>query len=137
MLEHEKWLRIAQEDLLAAKELIKVELFSTVTYHCQQSAEKALKGYLAFKNHEVLKSHDLNKLVGSCKKFDVLFDQLYDAANNLNPYLTRFRYPTEFDIPDFAESKQAIAYAQTVMKFVFKKISEKPTGQTDIFLEND
>lgn len=133
MFEHEKWLQIAKEDLMAAKTLLKSELFSAVTYHCQQSAEKALKGYLAFKKHEILKSHDLNKLVGLCKKFDITFDQIYDSADLLNPYATRFRYPTEFDIPDLADSEFAIKQTQTILKFVLKKITEPETGQKDIF----
>ena len=45
---HEEWLRIAKEDLLAAKALVKIELFSAVVYHCQQSSEKLLKAYLVF-----------------------------------------------------------------------------------------
>jgi len=32
MQEHDKWLKIAEEDLKAAKGLLKLELFSTATY---------------------------------------------------------------------------------------------------------
>ncbi len=39
MLEHERWLAIAREDLKAAQSLAKDGLFSTATYHCQQAAE--------------------------------------------------------------------------------------------------
>ncbi|QQR49306.1 HEPN domain-containing protein [bacterium] len=132
MHEHEEWCRIAREDLSAAQVLIKVELFSAVTYHCQQSAEKALKGYLSFKKYEILKSHDLSKLVELCKKIDLEFDKLYDSADYLNPYATRFRYPTEFDIPDLSDSKQAIKNAESIMRFVLKKIAEPATGQQSI-----
>jgi HEPN domain-containing protein len=122
MLELERWLQIAKEDLIVAKTLLKAELFSAVTYHCQQSAEKVLKAYLAFKKHEILKSHDLNKLVGLCRKFDVAFDQLYDSADNLNPYATRFRYPTEFEVPDLEDAELTIKHAQAIMRFVLNWI---------------
>ena len=56
MQEHEKWLKIAQEDLLAAKGLLTLELFSSVTYHCQQAAEKSLKAYHVFKKHVAFKT---------------------------------------------------------------------------------
>lgn len=133
MHEHEHWLRIAKEDLLAAKALMKVELFSAVTYHCQQSAEKALKSYLAFKKQSIVKSHDLTKLVGLCKTFNGEFDKLYDAADSLNPYATRFRYPTEFEIPSFDDAEQAIKCAQSIMRFVLKALTESDTGQSNIF----
>jgi HEPN domain-containing protein len=111
MHEHEKWIRIAKEDLIAAKTLLEPELFSSVAYHCQQAAEKALKGYIAFKGHEILKSHDLIKLVDLCKKFDVDFDQIYGAAGYLTPHATKFRYPTESEIPDRADAEAALKYA--------------------------
>ncbi|KKQ49174.1 MAG: HEPN domain protein [candidate division TM6 bacterium GW2011_GWF2_38_10] len=133
MQEHEDWLRIAREDLSVARALVKGEFFSAVTYHCQQSAEKALKGYLSFKKHEILKSHDLSKLIDLCKKNDRGFDKLYDAADCLNPYATRFRYPTEFGIPDLADSEQAIKNAESILRFVLKKITETTTGQQNMF----
>ena len=53
MQDHEPWLRIAQEDLKVAKISLPEELFSPVTYHCQQAAEKSLKGYLAYKKQPI------------------------------------------------------------------------------------
>jgi HEPN domain-containing protein len=133
MQEHEKWLAIAEEDLRAAKGLLKLELFSPATYHCHQSAEKALKGYLSFIKHDVIKTHDLMKLVGLCIKHDSKFEKLYDLVEKLNPFATRFRYPTEFDIPDFADTELAIKQAKMILKFVIKKIVEPETGQIKIF----
>ena len=133
MQEHEKWLKIADEDLRSAKVLLKIEIFSTATYHCHQAAEKALKGYLAFKMQEILKTHDLIKLVGLCSKLDTKFEKLYDTVEELNPFATKFRYPTEFDIPDFADTEAAIKQTQKIMNFVIKKIAEPETGQIKIF----
>jgi HEPN domain-containing protein len=133
MQEHEKWLRIAREDLLAAKGLLKLELFSAVAYHCQQSAEKSLKAYLVFKKYPVIKTHDLIKLLELCMTFDLDFRNKFDAADYINPFSSKFRYPTEFDIPDFAEAQFAIKHAQSIMTFVVKKIVEPETGQTSIF----
>jgi HEPN domain-containing protein len=135
MQEHDEWLRIAKEDLLMAKLALPNELFSSLAYHCQQCAEKALKGYLAFKGHEVIKTHDLVKLIVLCSKFDKAFEKNYDLAEQLNPFSTRFRYPTEFDIPDLADSKLAVKHAQSILNFVLKKISEPLTGQKNIFNE--
>lgn len=35
----------------------------TAIYHCEQAAEKALKGFLAFHDHELERTHDLKRLV--------------------------------------------------------------------------
>jgi HEPN domain-containing protein len=133
MQEHESWLRIAKEDLLMAKLALPNELFSSLAYHCQQCAEKALKGYLAFKKQELIKSHDLVKLVVLCSKFDKTFEKNYVFAEQLNPFSTRFRYPSEFEVPDLADAKLAIKHAQSILNFVLKKISEPKTGQTNVF----
>lgn len=133
MQEHEGWLKIAKEDLQVAKTLLKAEFFSAVTYHCQQSAEKALKGYLAFKKQEIAKTHDLTKLVGVCKNFDCDFEKLYDAIEFLNPFATKFRYPTEFDVPEVADAEYAVKQAEYVFKFVLKKVVRDNMGQVNIF----
>ena len=136
MQEHERWCAIAKEDLAVAKALLPQEFFTPVTYHCQQSAEKVLKGYLVFKKQVVLKTHDLLKLIMLCKKFDRDFEKLDNATEQLNPFATKFRYPTEYDIPELEEAKLAIKHAESIMRFVIKKIAEPETGQTGIFGPN-
>lgn len=133
MQEHERWLKIAKEDLKVTKILLENEVFSTATYHCQQAAEKALKAYLVFKKQKVLKTHDLMKLVISCCRLNGGFKVLHDAAEHLNPFATKFRYPTEFDIPDYVDTKSAIKQAQKIVDFVLKKIAEPETGQQELF----
>lgn len=133
MQEHERWLRIVKEDLKVALLLLESEALSTAVYHCQQAAEKALKAYLVFENQEVIKTHDLMKLVVLCCKLDSDFRQLHNAAESLNPFATKFRYPTEFDIPDYKDTKSAVVQAQSIVNFVLKKISENKIGQQKIF----
>ncbi len=132
---HDEWLRISREDLLAAKTLLKVELFSSVEYHCQQSAEKALKAYLVFKKQKIVKTHDLLWLVKQCVKLDRSFEKMFDAAEQLNPFSSKFRYPTEFEIPDLDDAKSAIRQTQEILRFVLKKIAGPEAGQIDIFEE--
>lgn len=133
MLDHEAWLRIAKEDLMVAKVLLREEFFSTVTYHCQQAAEKSLKAYLVFKDQPVLKTHDLTKLIELCMEKDREFEKIYTYARYLNPFSTKFRYPSEYDIPDYAHAENTIKQTQKLMTFVIDKILTPETGQTDIF----
>ncbi len=132
MKEHEKWLHIANEDLLAAKGLIKLELFSAAVYHSQQAAEKSMKGYLSFKKYPISKTHDLLQLLELCISFDKEFHSLFEAADYINPFATRFRYPTEFDIPDLTEATLALKHAATILRVVQRKTAEPETGQTTI-----
>lgn len=111
MLEHERWLAIVKEDLGAAKFLLKGEFFSSVAYHSQQAAEKSLKAFLVFKNRPVLKTHDLDKLLELCMAIDHEFKKLFDAADYINPFSTKFRYPDEFSILDFKGAELAITHA--------------------------
>lgn len=133
MQEHEKWLVIAKEDLAVAKLALSAEFFSSATYHCQQCAEKSLKGYLSYKGEIITKTHDLIKLVEQCMQFDVDFKVLYQATRELNPFATKFRYPTEFDIPDLEKGRQAIKLAEVIMKYVQKKISSGSADQMKIY----
>ena len=100
MLEHERWLEIAQRDLKDARLLCKGGSFPSSSYSCQQTAEKALKAYLVFRKHEIFKSHDLLKLCDLCKKFDSDFQKIEADLKLLNPFATKFRYPSEFDLPN-------------------------------------
>ena len=133
MQEHEHWLKIANEDLKMAKLALSQELFSPLTYHCQQAAEKALKGDLIFKKQPIIKTHDLEKLLEICLNFDKNFIKLHPATSVLNPYSSKFRYPTEFDVPDKTDAKLAIKFTKTILQFVSKKIMHRKNDQTNIF----
>lgn len=132
MQEHEKWCAIAKEDLGMAKLALSSKYFSSATYHCQQCAEKTLKGYLSFKDEPITKVHDLIKLLEQCMKLDDDFEKLYPFARKLNPFSTKFRYPTEFDIPDLEKTTVVIEYAECIMNFVLKKIADPMNDQTQL-----
>ena len=73
---YEEWLVKAERDLLSAKALIELSppLSDTAIYHTQQCAEKALKVFLAYRDQEIEKTHDLRMLVNQCKKIDKSFE---------------------------------------------------------------
>ncbi|MCL4501014.1 MAG: HEPN domain-containing protein [Deltaproteobacteria bacterium] len=65
---------------------------SAIGFHCQQAAEKILKGLLAFLGQRFRKTHDLRELI------DLLTDQGYPLPpslvdiDQLTPYAVEFRY---------------------------------------------
>ena len=67
-----EWLKIAETDLDSADFLhgMKPIPIEIICYHCQQSAEKYLKGFLALKGEVIEKIHDLVRLNKICHKYD-------------------------------------------------------------------
>ena len=70
-----EWMAKAKRDLEAAQRMIDCAepLLDTGTYHCQQAAEKALKGWLTFRSVSVTKTHDLVHLVRECQNLGAVF----------------------------------------------------------------
>ncbi len=116
--EHELWLSIANNDLQAAKVLLQGKLYSTGIYHCQQVAEKSLKGYLAFKEQDILKIHDLVALAKQCIQLDQSFYSIVESAEELKPWSTRSRYPDDFVEVEKSELQKAIEQAEQIFLFI-------------------
>ena len=62
------WFRKAENDLLNARNNFEAELvpWDTVCFHCQQMAEKYLKGFLAWHAQPSGRTHDLEALIALC-----------------------------------------------------------------------
>lgn len=118
------WIYFAEGDLILAKLAIGEELaLAGVFYHCQQSAEKALKGYLLFQKQNIRKTHDLVSLLNQCHEFDSEFESIRECANELNPFATVTRYPDDYYIlPDASTAKICIEKAERILEFVKSKI---------------
>lgn len=89
-------------------------------YHCQQAAEKSLKGYLAFRDRPLERTHDLERLLEIAMRLDSRFSALEAHAEALNPYASAFRYPQSPGIlfPPMDEVTKALEYAQAAYDFV-------------------
>ena len=78
-----EWLDMAEMDLNAAEYLlgmrpVPVEI---ICYHCEQAAEKLLKGALIHFDIEPPKTHDLIQLCKLCCNVDGRFEELIDPCN--------------------------------------------------------
>lgn len=125
MSTYKVWLHKARNDIKSSKKLLDGDdpIMDTAIYHTQQCAEKALKAYLAYKEQELQKSHDLEFLVECCIKIDSSFEALYVYSEKLTPYATAFRYP-DIDLePDYDDVEDAIVMAIKILNFVETKLS--------------
>ncbi len=122
-----QWLVKSQRDLKVAQVLLdsSESLLDAVVYHCQQSAEKALKAYLTSQNVTFRKTHDLGVLSELCSSFDSDFQILQDAADILTPYATEFRYPGDLLEPERRDAEEAIAMAVLVLDFITRLLTQE------------
>lgn len=89
------WLTKAQHDLATARKIVSGDdpYFDTAVYHCQQGAEKAIKGFLVYHDQRFPKSHDLRLLVQEAAGHDPAFVKWDDAADLLTPMATTYGIP--------------------------------------------
>ncbi len=125
MKPHEEWLFKAEHDIKSADLLLKGQepLYDVAIYHAQQCAEKSLKSFLAFREKEISKIHNLLILLEECVEIDSRFNEIYEDCIYLNPYATLYRYPEGDLMPERDEVERAIHKAKKVMNFVGIKIN--------------
>jgi HEPN domain-containing protein len=122
-IENNSWLEYALNDfeaalILAKQHKPKVEI---VCYHCQQSAEKMLKGFIATNNGKLIKTHDLVVLCEACINYEAEFDLLLETCSDLTIYASEIRYTNILEIDEF-QMRKAINDANKIKDFVQNKI---------------
>lgn len=120
------WLAKAALDLRAAQFEMQAgeELAADIAFHAQQSAEKALKGFLAWHDKPFRRTHSLVELGGQCSALDTALEGLLRRAATLSEYAWKFRYPGEPDLPSVEEAAQALALAREVFDAVLARLPE-------------
>jgi HEPN domain-containing protein len=114
------WLNKARRDLDSAHKLSADpdQYLDTAIYHCQQAAEKVLKGFLVFHDRRFEKTHDVRALIEQARTIDGGFTEWQEIGQNLTKYAAAFRYPSETIEPDQAEFEQAVKDAEALYTFV-------------------
>ena len=89
------WISKADEDYSIATGLLRRRRIPAdgVCFHCQQSVEKYLKGFLQENMIRFNKTHDLLALLELAKKPIPHLVLLFDDFKFLNKYAVAFRYP--------------------------------------------
>lgn len=102
-----EWFIFADNDLKSAKFLLHMNPLplEIICYHCQQSAEKYLKGYISLNGGKLIKTHDLTLLNKVCIEYDIDFQEMEDDTIELE----------EHDV------KKAIESAERIKNFVLNK----------------
>jgi len=119
-----EWFGMAEGDYISAKVVLREKgYYGTSCFLAQQIVEKYLKGYLVASGKEILKIHDLIKLLNECREVDKDFLELEKEVIYLNDYYIETRYPMDFPI-DYKknDAKKAVESAERVINFVLNKL---------------
>ncbi len=109
-------------DLGAARTLSQEALAAEALFHCQQAAEKALKGFLTWHHRTFRKTHDLSELGPMCRDIDGSLAGIATEAETLTKYAVVFRYPGAPYEPDSLEAEEALQLATRVYEEVRRRL---------------
>lgn len=121
-----EWLQYAENDLEAGRFLLgmvplPVEI---ICFHCQQTAEKALKAFLAHNGTSVPKTHDLPNLNELCAGHNIDIESLAEQCIALNDYAVEIRYPGKLPIEE-EDAKKAVKDAEVILDYVQTRLKHE------------
>ena len=124
------WFRKSAQDLQTAKLLLaqNSEVFwGPLVFHAQQSAEKAIKGFLVFNKIRFSKTHDMNILVNLVADVDKQLSEELDYAKVLTKYAVAYRYPEENEPPEKLTQKSCEKIVE-IANNIYMKLNSSLSG---------
>lgn len=118
-------LRGADIDLAASPPFIEDMLF-----HCQQAAEKTMKGFLTAHDRIFRKTHDLDELASACEAVDPTLKEVLNPARDLTVFAWEFRYPGKAEAPSLEEARQFRAVAGEVYQSILARLPQEAHPQS-------
>lgn len=128
--ESDRWQAQAQADLRDAEMAAHAGSHALACFLCQQSAEKAVSGYLFARGAERVWGHALADLCEDAVALDPSFDMIKTVAMLLDKHYLTSRYPSALPggIPaqayDAEDSRRALEIARDVRDFVGERLRE-------------
>ena len=120
----EAWLSKAKEDLRAAEFELTANppLTADIVFHCQQAAEKTMKGFLTWHDRPFRKTHNLVEIGQQVADLNPELGPLLQRAAPLTEYAWKFRYPGELEEPTSEEAEEALAIAREVFHAILARL---------------
>jgi HEPN domain-containing protein len=120
-----QWIEKADHDLGTAQVtfLYLPQYRDTIAFHCQQAAEKYLKGFLLFLDIPFKRQHSLNYLLGLLSSKIEISNDLYDNSSELEDFAVEIRYPdTSIELSD-DEIQKALKISKIIRGFVLAQMN--------------
>lgn len=128
------WFEEAIDDFEVAKELFKLGRYSKVCFFCHQACEKALKALAIKKLGRYIHTRSVAQLLREVSRCVSVPLELVKKGEKLDRYYIPTRYPSAWPAGaphkhyDEEDAKEALSYAEEVMKFVEKELEGDPSG---------
>ena len=121
------WFARARADIRAAECDLGASpaLLGDAAFHCQQAAEKAVKGFLPWHGRPFRKTHSLEELGEQCLNVDRGLEAVIDPAVPLTEYAWKFRYPGEPEEPTRPEVEEALSLARKLYEAILDRLPEE------------
>ena len=121
-----QWIKLAEMDYGVAEHLYQTyypKPYDIICYHCQQSAEKAIKSVIVAGGAKggMPKLHDLSFLLNQIKNTVRIEEKYYDYADALTPYGVSIRYPNELFLEE-KHAKEALRMSKEILEWVHKLV---------------
>ena len=128
-LEVRRWLRFAEEDLIAARILLREQQAAPrhVCWLAQQAAEKALKAVFVFLQLDFPRTHSLDRLRNLLPN-DWTAKGIYSDLAGLTIWAVEARYPGEWEEATVAEADVALRQAQAIFAAVSDDLRHRGLG---------
>ena len=114
------WYSIARKDIVRAKRSLDVSDTEDALFHCEQAAEKALKGHLLSLGWKLAKTHDVGALLKELNLRGVNATWFAPVAALLANEYMALRYPG-FDtdpMPDLAETTRIFDETEKLLSII-------------------
>ena len=97
-----RWLAVGEEDIRVARVCLASDepALGAAAYHCQQAAEKLIKGMLIATGRAFRRTHDIDELADLAQSAYPHFGPLLDRCRSFTVWGTAYRYPAIEDVPD-------------------------------------
>ncbi len=97
-----RWLAVGDEDIRVARVCLASEepALGAAAYHCQQAAEKVIKGILIAAGRAFRRTHDIDELADLAQSAYPHLGPLLDRCRSFSVWGTAYRYPAIEDVPE-------------------------------------
>jgi HEPN domain-containing protein len=126
-----RWLEIASEDLRVAHACLRLDepAVGAAAFHCQQAAEKLMKGLLVAAGRSFRKTHDLDELANEAvAAFPALRAKL-DVCRPFTQWGTILRYPEIGDEAFVGPTAAEVASALPVLEALAAAVTSLGAGK--------
>jgi HEPN domain-containing protein len=126
LTEVREWLHKAAEDVRTAEVAGAAQppLLDAAAFHCQQAAEKAIKGFLTLHARVFEKTHSIEKVGALALAADPTLRAAIDRTTPLTEYAWKFRYPGTPGEPTAAEVGEALAASRELLLEIVRRVPE-------------